>query len=81
MTINSLQDNEQGIIVDIDADSKMRERLFSFGIVKSKLIKRIKSSLGGSTILVEIDRSCVALRNKEAESICIKKEGIDAKDY
>ena len=81
MTINSLQDNEQGIIVDIDADSKMRERLFSFGIVKSKLIKRIKSSLDGSTILVEIDRSCVALRNKEAESIRIKKEGIDAKDY
>ncbi|WP_299546690.1 FeoA domain-containing protein [uncultured Helicobacter sp.] len=74
MTINSLKDNEQGVILCIEADLKMRERLFSFGIVKSKQIKRIKSSLGGSTILVEVDRSCVALRAEEAESILVKKE-------
>ncbi|WDL73920.1 FeoA family protein [Helicobacter winghamensis] len=74
MTINSLKNGEQGIIVCIEADSRMRERLFSFGIAKSKHIKRIKSSLGNSTILVEIDRSCIALRAEEAESILIEKE-------
>ncbi|TLD85167.1 hypothetical protein LS70_001045 [Helicobacter sp. MIT 11-5569] len=73
MTINSLKDGEYGVIARIDANEKMRERLFSFGLVKSSHIKRVKSSLGGSTILVEIDRSCVALRAEEAESIIIQK--------
>ncbi|MBX7489983.1 FeoA family protein [Helicobacter turcicus] len=73
MTINSLKDGDCGVIVRVNADDKMRERLFSFGIVKSGQIKRIKSSLGGSTILVEIDRNCVALRAEEAESILIEQ--------
>lgn len=73
MTVNSLKDNEWGIITGIQADEKMRQQLFSFGLLKSKSIRRVGSSLGGSTILVEIDRSCIALRDEEAESILIQK--------
>lgn len=73
MTINSLKDGECGIITHLNVDDKILDRLFSFGITKTKQIKRIKSTLGGSTILVELDRNCIALRAEEAESIAIKR--------
>ena len=75
MTINSLKDGECGIITHLNVDDKVLDRLFSFGISKAKQIKRVKSTLGGSTILVELDRNCVALRAEEAESIVVQKEG------
>ena len=75
MTINSLKDGECGVITHLNVDGKVLDRLFSFGISKAKQIKRVKSTLGGSTILVELDRHCVALRAEEAESIVVQKVG------
>ena len=73
MTINSLKDGECGIITHLNVDDKVLDRVLSFGIMKDKQIKRVKSTLGGSTILVELDRNCIALRAEEAESIAIKR--------
>ena len=73
MTINSLKDGECGIIAHLNVDDKVLDRLLSFGIIKDKQIKRVKSTLAGSTILVELDRNCIALRAEEAESIAIKR--------
>ena len=73
MTINSLKDGECGIITHLNVDDKVLDRLLSFGIIKDKQIKRVKSTLGGSTILVKLDRNCIALRAEEAESIAIKR--------
>ncbi len=73
MTINALKDGECGIIKHIRVNEQLLDRLFSFGIVKAKQIKKLKSSPGGSTILLELDRNCVMLRSEEAESIEVER--------
>lgn len=73
MTINGLKDGEQGVITRLGVDEQLRDRLFSFGISKAKHIKKLETSLGGSTILVELDRSCIILRANEASAIEVEK--------
>lgn len=69
MTIEDLKDGESAIITDLDVDAQLKDRFFSVGICKSKKIKKLETSLGGSTILVELDRSCIILRAEEAKAI------------
>ncbi len=73
MTINTLKDGEQGVITRLGVDEQLRDRFFSFGISKTKHIKKLETSLGGSTILVELDRSCIILRANEANAIEVEK--------
>ncbi|MCH5323172.1 MAG: FeoA domain-containing protein [Helicobacter sp.] len=69
MTLDALKDGEVATISHFDVNEQLLNRFFSLGFAKSKKIKKIKTSLGGSTILVELDRNCVMLRNNEAKSI------------
>lgn len=69
MSLDKLQDGQNGIITAINVDKELKDRLFSFGICRSKKIKKLQTSLRHSTILVELDRSCVILRAQEAMAI------------
>ncbi|WP_026943211.1 FeoA family protein [Helicobacter rodentium] len=73
MTINALKDGECGVITHLKVDEQLRDRFFSFGISKAKQIKKIETSLGGSTILVELDRNCIVLRADEANAIEVER--------
>lgn len=73
MTINALKDGEYGVITHLGVDGQLRDRLFSFGISKTKQIKKLETSLGGSTILVELDRNCIVLRAEEANAIEVER--------
>ncbi|EAJ6141430.1 hypothetical protein DCN93_05230 [Campylobacter lari] len=74
MTLDALKDNEEAIIVDFEADKQLQSRLFSFGFAKNKKVKKIRSSIANSTIMVELDTTCVILRSSEAKIIQISKE-------
>ncbi len=73
MTINALKNGEYGIITHLGVDEQLRDRFFSFGISKAKQIKKLETSLGGSTILIELDRNCIVLRADEANAIEVKR--------
>ncbi|ASM38794.1 MAG: ferrous iron transport protein A [Campylobacter sputorum] len=73
MMLNALEDGESAIIESFDAQDDLKRRFFSFGINKGTTIKKIKSTLMGSTIVVELNRSCVILRSDEANKIRIRK--------
>ncbi|MDE7175562.1 MAG: ferrous iron transport protein A [Helicobacter sp.] len=73
MTINALKDGECGVITHLGVDEQLRDRFFSFGISKAKRIKKLETSLGGSTILVELDRNCIVLRAEEANAIQVER--------
>lgn len=73
MTIENLKDGENAIITELNVDTQLKDRFFSFGISKSKKIKKLETSLGGSTILVELDRSCIILRSQEAKAIKVER--------
>ncbi|EAH8849970.1 hypothetical protein A0Z07_02645 [Campylobacter lari] len=74
MTLDALKDNEAAIIVGFEADKQLQSRLFSFGFAKNKKVKKIRSSIANSTIMVELDTTCVILRSSEAKIIQISKE-------
>ncbi|EAK5529852.1 hypothetical protein B4R09_03860 [Campylobacter lari] len=74
MTLDALKNNEEAIIVGFEADKQLQSRLFSFGFAKNKKVKKIRSSIANSTIMVELDTTCVILRSSEAKIIQISKE-------
>ncbi|MBF7044408.1 FeoA family protein [Campylobacter volucris] len=74
MTLDTLKDNEEAYILGFNAEKNLQNRLFSFGFVKNKKVKKIRSSAANSTIMVELDTSCVILRSNEAKTILISKE-------
>ncbi|AJC85804.1 FeoA family protein [Campylobacter sp. RM16704] len=74
MTLDVLKDNEEAIIIGFGADKQLLARLFSFGFAKNKKIKKIRSSMANSTIMVELDTACVILRSNEAKIIQISKD-------
>ncbi|EAJ0335038.1 ferrous iron transport protein A [Campylobacter lari] len=74
MTLDALKDNEEAIIVGFETDKQLQSRLFSFGFAKNKKVKKIRSSIANSTIMVELDTTCVILRSSEAKIIQISKE-------
>ncbi|MDD6055002.1 MAG: FeoA domain-containing protein [Helicobacter sp.] len=69
MTIDALKDGECGMITKLVVNDELKDRFFTFGITKGKTIKKVRSSLGDSTILVELNRNCIILRASEAKSI------------
>lgn len=73
MTLDILKDGEEGIIEGFNANNELLKRFFSFGLSKGAKIKRVKSTLAGSTIAVELNRSCIMLRCDEAKKIQIRK--------
>ncbi|EAJ0636574.1 TPA: ferrous iron transport protein A [Campylobacter jejuni] len=69
MTLNDLKDGQKAIIVNLNAQKELKNRLLSFGFIKNKNLKKIHSSLKNATIMVELDTSCVILRSDEARTI------------
>lgn len=73
MTLNELKDGEQAVVEEFRTQDDLCKRFFSFGLTKGTQIKRIKSTLSGSTIAIELNRSCIALRCDEAKKIKVRK--------
>ncbi|WP_238700265.1 FeoA family protein [Helicobacter jaachi] len=53
-------------------DSALKDRLMSFGIVKDKICKVMRYSLGRLAVAIMIDGTQVALRDSEARLIVVE---------
>ncbi len=73
MKLDELNINDKAIIVDIDADKTLKDRLNSFGIVRNEELTLKGSSLAKQTIEIDIDGTLIALRASEAHKIEVKK--------
>jgi len=73
MKLDELNINDKAIIVDIDADKTLKDRLNSFGIVKNEELTLKSSSLAKQTIEIDIDGTLIALRASEAHKIEVQK--------
>ncbi|AXX95804.1 MULTISPECIES: FeoA family protein [Arcobacter] len=69
MTLDELKLHESGQIVAINCDSILRNRLYSFGIVKGAIVTIEGLTLTKSTIEIKINQSKIALRLSEASKI------------
>ncbi|MGM0518886.1 MAG: FeoA family protein [Campylobacterota bacterium] len=73
MTLDKLEKNDCAIIKKIDCDEILKNRFYSFGIVKNSKVKVEELTLRRSTIEIKIDSTKVALRLNEASAIEVEK--------
>lgn len=74
MTLDKLNIKDVAIIKSINCDNVLKNRFYSFGIVKGARIKVEEITLTKSTIEVRIDQTKIALRLSEASSIEVEYE-------
>ena len=73
MTLAELNINETATILSIDCDSVLKNRFYSFGIVKGSTIHVEGITLARSTIEIKINNSKIAVRLSEAAAIKVEK--------
>lgn len=72
MTLNELKIKESAEVISINCDNVLKNRLYSFGIIKGAIVKIEELTLTKSTIEIKINQSKIALRLSEAEKIEVK---------
>jgi ferrous iron transport protein A len=60
-------------IIKLHADSDLKQRLISFGIMKEAEVEVLARSASKSTIEIKVGKMKIALRSKEAELIEVVK--------
>ena len=60
-------------VLKLNADSELKQRLISFGIMKEAIIEVLEHSPAKSTIEIKVGKMRIALRAKEAELIEVQK--------
>lgn len=75
MTLDKLDIKQSAKIVAIQCDNILKNRLYSFGIVKGAIVSVEEFTLAKSTIEIKINQSKIALRVNEASKIevCCEK--------
>jgi ferrous iron transport protein A len=69
ITLSQMSRGEEGIVSKIDAQGELKQRLFSLGLRKGSAIKMKTSSIGKSTLEIEVGSTLLALREEEAKMI------------
>lgn len=73
MTLDKLNIGDRAIVKSINCENALKNRFYSFGIVRGSTISIEKITLTKSTIEIKINTTKVALRVKEASSIEVEK--------
>ena len=60
-------------VIKLNADSELKQRLISFGIMKESILEVLEHAPAKSTIEVKVGKMRIALRAKEAELIEVEK--------
>ena len=69
MLLSDLKKNQKAIIKKIDANSELRQRFYSFGIVKGSTLEVENISLAKNTLEINIEDTSIGLRVEEASKI------------
>ena len=74
MSLNDLKISEIARIKDINCNDALKNRLYSFGIIRGAFIKVEAKTLTNSTLKISINNSKIALRANEASQIKVDYE-------
>jgi len=68
-TLADMNASQIAVVTKVKATGELKQRLFSFGLRKGSILKIKATSMGKSTMEVEIGATLLALRYEEAKSI------------
>ncbi|OIP52866.1 MAG: iron transporter [Helicobacteraceae bacterium CG2_30_36_10] len=71
--LSTCQIGEKLKVVRLTADSVLKQRLISFGIMKEAIIEVLEHAPRKSTIEVKVGKMRVALRGKEADMVEVEE--------
>ena len=60
-------------VVKLNADSALKQRLISFGIMKESVLEILEHSTTKSTFEIKVGKTRLALRSDEAKSIMVEE--------
>jgi len=69
MSLSDLQINQKAIVKKIDCSDELKQRFYSFGVIKGAEIFIQNISLARNTIEIVVEDTSIALRLEEAKSI------------
>ncbi len=69
MTLNRLEKGQSANIIAINAKKELKNRFNSFGLVKGAIVTVERHTLGGKTMKIRINKTRMAVRISEAETI------------
>jgi ferrous iron transport protein A len=67
--LSTCQRGEKLKVIKLHADSELKQRLISFGIMKEALVEILEHAPRKSTIEIKVGKMRIALRAKEADMI------------
>jgi len=73
LILSDLKTGEKAVVLKVEADGELKQRLASFGLRKNSAIEVKALSLNKNTIEIEVGTSMIALRFEEANKIEVKK--------
>lgn len=74
ITLDRLGVGEHGIITALGAQGAMRRRFLDFGLIEGTSVECLRVGPSGSPILYRVRGTLLALRRKDAASLCAEME-------
>jgi len=69
MVLSELEKGQSAVVKKIHADTALKQRLISFGIIKGAVLRLLATAPNKSTVEVEVGKMKLALRKEEAQLI------------
>lgn len=73
MNLSELKKGEKATILRIDADSDLKNRLMSFGVIRGAVVEVSECSPAKKTIKIAVGSTMLALRVEEAQHIEVSR--------
>ena len=73
MTLDKINEDEECKILNITCSNELKQRFYSFGIIKGASLTIEKISLAKNTIEVLVEDTSIGMRIEEAKQIFVEK--------
>lgn len=74
-TLNKISTGEFAVVLSIDTELSLKQRLYDIGLVPGTKIKVVHQSPSGNPRAYLVRGTVIALRNCDAEKISVRVEG------
>jgi len=75
-TLNDLTPGAQGVILRIEAEGAVRQRLMDMGIIEGVTVEMVRFAPFGDPIQIRVLNTLLALRRNEARTLIIDHIGV-----
>lgn len=74
--LNELEAGDHAIVQNLTSSNDMKQRLWDLGFTVGTPVQCVQKSPAGDPVAYKIRSTIIAIRNKDAQHIHIKKEGM-----